>query len=258
MEDTPASLDETVPVFSVPPATDSLPAADQTVGGRIKADSATFSNSKSPNSTPGGEGGSAVGKFSADRFAARGKDLLTLEAPREASTPVIRMAPTAAAPSPESSAGMTQSLRTADGKGLNDEQRIHWQSALSSSVQSPLWGNDSGADQTREALMAASKAGQLNILRDHLEEQCAQSPQDIGAGRMLAALYDFSGKSDLGLQERRRLSGLAATTGEDWFALAQAEERAGNIQAAKAAYRHALESPVPPNASHAARARQRE
>ena len=133
-----------------------------------------------------------------------------------------------------------------------------WQAALSDAVQSPLWGEDAGASQANQALMSARMAGQLDTLRDRLEAQRAQSPQDILTGRMLAAVYDFGFQNDLGRRERQRIVGLAGASGEDWFALAQAEARAGNTQDARAAYRHALESPLPPTSFHAAIARQRE
>ncbi len=133
-----------------------------------------------------------------------------------------------------------------------------WQAALSTAVQSPLWGEDAGASQANQALMSVRMAGQLDTLRGRLEARRAQSPQDISTGRMLAAIYDFGFQGDLGRRERQRIVGLAGAGGEDWFALAQAEARAGNAQEARAAYRRALESPLPPSSFHAAIARQRE
>ena len=133
-----------------------------------------------------------------------------------------------------------------------------WQATLSAAVQPPLWGEDAGAAQANQALTAARQAGQLDILRGRLEAKRAQSPQDITVGRMLAAVYDFGFASDLVLSERRRIAGLAGADGEDWFALALAEEHAGNAPTAKLDYRRALASAVPPNSFHAALARQRE
>lgn len=133
-----------------------------------------------------------------------------------------------------------------------------WQAALSAAVQPPLWGENIGEQQVNQTLMATREAGQLDILRSRLEARREQSPQDLSVGRMLAAVYGFGFQSDLVLGERRRIVGLTGAGGEDWFALAQAEERVGNAQAARAAYRRALEAPVPPNSFHAALARQRE
>ena len=131
------------------------------------------------------------------------------------------------------------------------------QASLSAAVQAPLWGGDAGAEQANRALMAVREAGLLDSLRAKLEARREQSPQDVGTGRMLAAVYEFGFESDSTLHERRRVAGLSGAGGEDWFALAQAERAAGNSQAARAAYRHALDSAVPLNSFHAALARQR-
>ena len=131
------------------------------------------------------------------------------------------------------------------------------QAALSAAVQAPLWGENSGAAQANQALMAVREAGLLDTLRSRLEARREQSPRDISIGRMLAAIYEFSFQSDSALRERRRIVGIAGAGGEDWFALALAEERAGNTAAAKTDYRHAAESSAPLNSFHAAQARQR-
>lgn len=132
-----------------------------------------------------------------------------------------------------------------------------WQAALSGAVQPPLWGENAGEQQANQALMAAREAGMLDDLRARLEARRTQAPQDVVTGRMLAAVYDFGFSGEPALRERRRVAGLEGAGGEDWFALAQAEERAGNGSAARAAYRRALESPIPPSAFHAAKARGR-
>ena len=132
-----------------------------------------------------------------------------------------------------------------------------WQASLSAAVQPPLWGENEGEQQANQALMAAREVGMLDDLRARLELRRAQAPQDVVAGRMLAAVLEFGFSAEAALHERRRVSGLEGATGEDWFRLAQAEEKAGNGQAARAAYRHALESPVPPSSFHAAIARGR-
>ena len=129
------------------------------------------------------------------------------------------------------------------------------QAALSAAVQSPLWGENAGEQQANQALMAAREAGQLDDLRAHLEAQRSQAPRSLVTGRMLAAVYAFGFSSEPALRERRRIVGLEGATGEDWFALAQAEEAARNTASARAAYRHALESPVPPSAFHVGVAR---
>ncbi len=133
-----------------------------------------------------------------------------------------------------------------------------WQSSLAAAMQPPLWGEDAGMQQANQALLAAKEAGALDDLRARLEARRTQSPRDIATGRMLAAVYDFGFASENALRERRRTAGLDGAGGEDWFALAQAEERAGNNAAARAAYRRALESRTPPAPFHAAVARQRE
>ena len=131
------------------------------------------------------------------------------------------------------------------------------QASLSAALQAPLWGEDSGAAQANQALMAIREAGQLDTLRSRLEARREQSPLDISTGRMLATVYEFGFQSDLSLRERRRIVEIAGAGGEDWFALALAEERAGNTAAAKTDYHHAAESPAPLNSFHAAQARQR-
>lgn len=130
-----------------------------------------------------------------------------------------------------------------------------WQADLSAAVRSPLWGENEGDAQATQALMAAREAGQLDDLRARLEARRAQSPRDVVTGRMLAAVYDFGFSKEAALRERRRVAGLEGAVGEDWYALAQAEEHAGGGAAARAAYRRALESAVPPSPFHAAIAR---
>ena len=130
-----------------------------------------------------------------------------------------------------------------------------WQAALAAAVRPPHWGGDEGDAQANQALMAARESGQLDDLRARLEARRTQSPHDPVTGRMLAAVYDFGFSPESALRERRRVSGLEGADGEDWYALAQAEERAGNRAAARAAYQRALESAVPPSPFHAAIAR---
>jgi len=132
-----------------------------------------------------------------------------------------------------------------------------WQAMLSAAVRPPLWGENEGDAQSGQALMAAREAGLMDDLRARLEARRTQSPRDLVTGRMLAALYDFSFPGEPALRERRRIVGLEGAGGEDWFALARAEERASNSTAARAAYRHALEAPTPPSSFHAAIARGR-
>jgi len=131
------------------------------------------------------------------------------------------------------------------------------QNALSQALQPPLLGDDSGAQQANQALMSVRMGGALDTLRGRLEQKCAQSPRDIVSARMLAATYEFGGQSDSALHERRRLVGLDGVTGEDWFALAEAEGKANNAQAARAAYQHALQASGPLSGQHAALAKQR-
>jgi len=133
-----------------------------------------------------------------------------------------------------------------------------WQAALSAAVQLPLWGETDGEQQAGQALMAAREAGGLDDLRARLEARRAQAPQDVVMGRMLAAVYDFGGSPEAALRERRRIAGLEGAVGEDWYALAHAEEGARNGPAARAAYRRALESPIQPSPFHAALARQKD
>ncbi len=149
----------------------------------------------------------------------------------------------------EASAGNTQNaLDALDG----------WQSSLAAAMQPPLWGEDAGMQQANQALLAAKEAGALDDLRARLEARRTQAPRDVATGRMLAAVYDFGFASENALRERRRIAGLEGAGGEDWYALARAEEGVGNNAAARAAYRRALESPTPPTPFHAAVARQRQ
>jgi len=132
------------------------------------------------------------------------------------------------------------------------------QAALSAATQPPLWGESDGTNQANQALMTVRESGQLDTLRGKLEAARSRSPRSLGTGRMLAAVYEFGFQSELTVAERRRIVGLDGAGGEDWFALAVAEERAGNGQAAKAAYRRALELPGTLNSFHASAARQRQ
>ena len=132
-----------------------------------------------------------------------------------------------------------------------------WQATLSAAVRPSLWGETEGDAQANQALMAAREAGMLDDLRARLEARRAQSPRDVVTGRMLAAVYDFGFSKEAALRERRRITGLEGADGEDWYALAQAEERAGHGPAAQAAYRRALEASLPLSPFHAAIARGR-
>ena len=132
-----------------------------------------------------------------------------------------------------------------------------WQAALAQSEQPPLLGQDTGAMQANQALMAARESGNLDALRARLEARRAQSPRDLVTARMLAAVYDFGFSTESALRERRRLVTLDGATGEDWFALAEAEGHTGNGQAARAAYRRALDAPAPLSPFHAGLARTR-
>ena len=132
-----------------------------------------------------------------------------------------------------------------------------WQAALSAAVQTPLWGENMGEMQANQALMSARESGMLEELRTRLEARRAASPRDLVMARMLAAVYDFGFSTEPGLREHRRIVGLEGAGGEDWYALAHAEEHVGNGTAARNAYRRALESPIPPSPPHAAIARGR-
>jgi len=114
-----------------------------------------------------------------------------------------------------------------------------------------------GEMQANQALMSARESGMLEELRTRLEARRAASPRDLVMARMLAAVYDFGFSTEPGLREHRRIVGLEGAGGEDWYALAHAEEHVGNGTAARNAYRRALESPIPPSPPHAAIARGR-
>ena len=146
-----------------------------------------------------------------------------------------------------------QAMDADDGQILDK-----WQASLAQSVQTPLLGDEAGMQQANQALMAARESGSLDALRARLEARRTQSPQDIVTGRMLAAVYEFGFSSEPALRERRRIVGLEGATGEDWFALAEDEGRAGNSQAARLDYKRALDAPAPLSSFHAALARQRE
>lgn len=167
--------------------------------------------------------------------------------------PGVRRNKTALRPAPPGAPGSALQAFAADAQAGLDS----WQAALSAAVRPPLWGENAGEQQANQALMAARESGGLDDLRARLEARRAQSPRELVVGRMLAAVYDFGFSKEAALRERRRVVGLEGAGGEDWFVLAQAEERVGNGPAARAAYRRALESPVPPSSFHAAIARQK-
>jgi len=129
--------------------------------------------------------------------------------------------------------------------------------SLAEAVAPSLWGRTEGMQQSNETLTDLREAGLLDDLRTTLEARRAQMPKDLATGRMLAAVYDFSGTADAARHERERIARLDGANGEDFFQLAQSEERAGNADAARAAYRRALTAPVPPTGFHAAIARQK-
>lgn len=144
------------------------------------------------------------------------------------------------------------------GGGGNAQGNLDtWQAALSAAVQAPLWGDTTGEQQANQALLAAKESGELDDLRARLEARRTQSPKDLVTGRMLAAVYEFGFSKESALHERQRVANMEGAVGEDWYALAQAEERAGSSEAARAAYRRALESAVPPSPYHAGVARAR-
>ena len=151
---------------------------------------------------------------------------------------------------PGEAANALQAFALNGAAGLDSEQ-----SALAATMRPPLWGENEGEMQANQALISVRESGMLDDLRAHLEARRAQSPHDLVTGRMLAAVYESGFSSDLALHERRHIVGLEGAGGEDWYMLARAEERAGNGSAARAAYRRALESPIPPSSFHAAIAR---
>ena len=131
------------------------------------------------------------------------------------------------------------------------------QASLAAALQPPTWGETERVQQANQALMSVKMSGKLEELRVRLEARQAQSPSDIVTGRMLASVYEFGFSPENALRERRRITTLENAVGEDWFALAQLEEKRGNGQAARTAYRRALESSTPPTPFHAAIARGR-
>ena len=129
--------------------------------------------------------------------------------------------------------------------------------SMAEAVALPLWGRNEGMQQSNETLTDLRELGLLDDLKANLEARRTQMPNDLAIGRMLASVYDFSGTADAARHERERIAGLDGANGEDFFQLAQSEERAGNADAARAAYRRALTAPVPPTGFHAAIARQK-
>lgn len=158
--------------------------------------------------------------------------------------PALKIAPGVTVAGPLNDGNTGQTLET-------------WQNALAQALQKPLLGDTLGEQQANQALMAVQQGGALETLRARLEQKCHQSPRDLLAARMLAATYEFGGQSDAALRERRRLTALDGATGEDWFALAEAEGKASNSQAAREAYGRALAAPAPLSSQHAALAKQR-
>ncbi len=132
----------------------------------------------------------------------------------------------------------------------NSETLETWQASLASAMQSPQWGDNERMQQASQALLSVKIAGMLDDLKARLEAQQAQSPKDLVNARMLASVYEYGFSGEAVLRERRRITSLEGAVGEDWFALAQAEEKHGNGTAAKTAYRRALESSIPPTPFH--------
>ncbi len=130
------------------------------------------------------------------------------------------------------------------------------QAALAEAVAPPLWGKNAGIQQINETLTGVQEAGLLDDLRAKLEASRTQMSKDISTGRMLAAVYDFSNTAQAARHERQRIASLDGADGEDFYQLAQSEQRAGNADAARAAYRRALAAPIPPSGFHAALAKQ--
>ena len=130
------------------------------------------------------------------------------------------------------------------------------QTALTEAVAPPLWGKNAGIQQINETLTGVQEAGLLDDLRAKLEARRAQMPKDIATGRILAAVCDFSNTAQAALHERQQIASLDGADGEDFYQLAQSEQRAGNADAARAAYRRALAAPTPPSGFHAALAKQ--
>jgi hypothetical protein len=160
--------------------------------------------------------------------------------------------------SPSQAVRPNKTARRLQTFAANPQQGLDsWQAALSAALRPPLWGETEGEQQANQTLMATRESGMLDDLRARLEARRAQSPRDLVAGRMLAAVYDFGFSFESALRERRRIVGLEGATGEDWYALADAEERAGNGAAARTDYRRALDAPGPLSSFHAAIARQR-
>ena len=142
-----------------------------------------------------------------------------------------------------------------DGNGTENVDT--WQNSLAAAMQSPQWGDNERVQQANQALLSTRLSGRLDELRTRLEARRTQSPLDLVNARMLASVYEFGFSGEAALRERRRITGLEGAVGEDWFALAQAEEKRGNVEAARTAYRHALESPTPPTPFHVGIARGR-
>lgn len=222
-----------------------LPAPQPTSVAVMGADEAAPVTRAAPNVTVNGLEGAARPQAkppALNSMEMHAPSVQALRAPRRSKAGLRYMAPP--------TGGAAQAF-TVDGAVSLDAE----QAALSAAVQSPLWGENAGDQQANQALMAARESGLLDDLRARLEARRGQSPQSLVTGRMLAAVYAFGFSPEPALRERRRVVGLEGATGEDWFALAQAEEAARNTAAARAAYRHALEAPSPPSAFHAAIAR---
>jgi len=244
------------PLMPLPERRDVSPAAS--VG---PASAATTPMAPAPPTTAGsvvGGGGAMQGQFAAKPLPTQSRD-------GHQSQAFSSMAPRSAFPDLHRSGKYQSAIQIAPGvmagqtlNDMNGGQTLETsQNALSQALQPPLLGDDSGAQQANQALMSVRMGGALDTLRGRLEQKCAQSPRDIVSARMLAATYEFGGQSDSALHERRRLVGLDGVTGEDWFALAEAEGKANNAQAARAAYQHALQASGPLSGQHAALAKQR-
>ena len=229
---TPAAPTPTVP----PAAPGNAPAAGQVQTFSTEAPpSAAAAPPAEPYKLPppaaalGGAGGFGGGGFGGGGFGGAGGRAMS------------RMA---VPPRPEPTSADNAALLTAGTKSLTE------------AVTPPLWGKNAGMQQSNETLIDLQEAGLLDDLRAKLESRRTQMPKDVATGRMLAAVYDFSNAADAALHERQRVASLDGADGEDFFQLGQSEQRAGNADAARAAFRRALTASTPPSGFHAALARQ--
>lgn len=130
-----------------------------------------------------------------------------------------------------------------------------WQDALERAVKPPLYGDESGVKLASQTLQSVTDAGALDAFRQLLERRRTQLPRDVVLARLLAVVYDFSGDAARARDAWERVAKTGKASSQDWLQLAEAEDKMGDGEAAKAAYQRVLDAVGPSASKDAARKR---